>query len=120
MQACADKMFALVSTMAMKHNTQDTRVDNNNVKKGKNKKEKKRPVNPCLALGCNEATPFPLCGTHYHALISGKHPTLALINAYGNASFDPETKLVIYPSSVPENRMPSNVRRVTAATSASQ
>ena len=120
MQTYADKMFALVSTMAMKHNAPDTQVDDKNGKKDKNKKEKKRPINPCLALGCNETTPFPLCGTHYHALISGKHPTLALINAYGNASFDPETKLVIYPSSVPENRMPSNVRKVKAAASASQ
>ena len=120
MQTYADKMLALVSTMAMKHNAQDTQVDDNNGKKGKNKKEKKKPVNPCLALGCNETTPFSLCGTHYHALISGKHPTLALINAYGNASFDPETKLVIYPSSVPENCMPFNVRKVKAAASASQ
>jgi hypothetical protein len=111
MQSYADKMFALVSTMAMKNNTPDT--PDSTTPKGRGKK--KRPENPCLALGCDEITPYPLCGTHYHALISGKHSTLALINGYGNASYNLETKLVTYPSSVPENRMPSNVRKVKAA-----
>lgn len=82
---------------------------------GKKKPKKPRPSFTCLAQGCTEATPFPLCGTHYHALISGKHATVDLINQYGAASYDPATQLVVYPAKVPANRMSSNVRKVTAA-----
>ncbi len=109
----ANKMFALVSTMAMKHNPGN--VEDRTPSTGKKTKKKPRPTYPCLAQGCTENTSFPLCGTHYHALISGKHSTVDLINQYGSASYDPTTQLVIYPSKVPENRMPSNVRKVTAA-----
>jgi hypothetical protein len=111
MEEYADKMFALVSTMSMKHNQPDATKED-----GKDQgRRKPKPSNPCLASGCKEQTRFPLCGTCYHALISGKHQTLELINGYGSASYDAQTKLVVYPSKVPENRMPSNVRKVKAA-----
>ena len=106
----ANKMFALVSTMAMKHNTGDTTPS-----PGRKKPKKPRPTFPCLAQGCTETTPFPLCSTHYHALISGKHAALDLINHYGSASYDSSTQLVVYPAKVPATRMPSNVRKVPAA-----
>ncbi len=111
MEEYADKMFALVSTMSMKHNQPDV-----NKEDGREQgRRKPRPSYPCLASGCKEQTRFPLCGTCYHALISGKHQTLDLINGYGVASYDAQTKLVLYPPKVPENRMPSNVRKVKAA-----
>ncbi len=93
----ATKMFALVSAMAMKHNNGNP--GDNIPSPGKKKPKKPRPSYPCLAQGCTETTSFPLCGTHYHALIS----------------YDSTTQLVIYPPKVPENWMPSNVRKVTAA-----
>ena len=109
----ASKMFALVSTMAMKHNSDNP--GDTTPSPGKKKPRKPRPSFPCLAQGCTETTPFPLCGTHYHALISGKHATVDLINQYGSASYNSATQLVVYPSKVPASRMPSNVRKVNAA-----
>jgi hypothetical protein len=109
----ANKMFALVSTMAMKHNSDNP--GDTTISPGRRKTRKPRPSFPCLAQGCTETTPFPLCGTHYHALISGKHATVDLINQYGSASYNSGTQLVVYPSKVPASRMPSNVRKVNAA-----
>ncbi len=37
---------------------------------------------------------------------------LELRNNYGSVTFDPSTKLIVYPPSVPADRLPSNVRRV--------
>ena len=109
----ASKMFALVSTMAMKHNSDNS--GDTTPSPGRKKPRKPRPSFPCLAQGCTETTPFPLCGTHYHALISGKHATVDLINQYGSASYNSATQLVVYPAKVPASRMPSNVRKVSAA-----
>ena len=78
------------------------------------KSGKARPSLPCLAKDCTELSPFSLCGLHYHGIIAGKTPTLELRDNYGSARFDPATKLIVYPETVPKDRLPSNVHRVKA------
>ncbi len=58
---------------------------------------------------------FPLCRSHYHSLVAGKLPSITLRDQYGNATFDVATKMVIYPSKVPADRLPSNIRRIKTA-----
>jgi hypothetical protein len=108
-----DQIYAFISTMAMKHNSGDKVVEGD--KRG-NRKE--RPVFPCLAKDCSEQTPFPLCGTCYHSLIAAKITALELKNNYGTATYNAESKLVVYPEKTPSDRMPSNVKRVRGGAAA--
>jgi hypothetical protein len=39
---------------------------------------------------------------------------LELRNNYGSVTFDPSTKLIVYPLNVPASRLPSSIRRVKA------
>ena len=71
----------------------------------------------CLAKDCTEKSPFPLCGTCYHSLVAARISSIELKNKYGTAKFNPETKLVVYPDTVPQDRMPSKIKRVRAAAS---
>jgi hypothetical protein len=48
-------------------------------------------------------------------LVAGKLPSISLRDQYGNATFDVATKMVIYPSKVPADRLPSNIRRIKTA-----
>ncbi len=69
-------------------------------------------MNPCLALGCEEQTSFPLCPLHYHLLISGKSGSVKLKNGCGDATYDSSSQTVTYPAKVPENRL--FVRQIAA------
>jgi hypothetical protein len=112
----AEQVMAFISTMSMKHN-----VDTSDAPKstGKNpSKGKARPLFVCLAKDCSEETHFPLCGTHYHLLIAAKIRDIELKQNYGNATYNPETKLVVYPATIPSDRMPSNVKRVRGGAAA--
>jgi hypothetical protein len=73
-----------------------------------NKEKKKYVKQECLAAGCDEQTTFPLCGLHYHSVVSAKTPVLQLRNGYGDAKYDATTCLIIYPARVPADRLPSN------------
>ena len=108
-----DQIYAFISTMAMKHNS-DAKVGEG-AKRG-NRKE--RPLFPCLAKDCSEQTPFPLCGTCYHSLIAAKITALELKNNYGTATYNATSKLVVYPEKIPSDRMPSNVKRVRGGAAA--
>ena len=92
----ATSVMGLISSMSKKLNG-DKGTDKNG--------RRPRPVHPCLAAGCEEQTPFPLCPLHYHPLISGKSTSVKLKNNYGDATFDSSSQFVKYPSKVPENRL---------------
>jgi hypothetical protein len=106
-----EKVLAYISTMAMKHNTDD--------KPGSDKtgsgRGKTRTLYPCLAKDCTEQTYFPLCGNHYHSLIAAKLTSVELRQQYGNATYNADTKMVVYPEKIPAERKPSNIKRVRAA-----
>jgi len=111
----ADQVYAFISTMAMKHNSGTLVTEKASEKastRPKRTKGKDRPLLSCLAKDCTENTPFPLCGTCYHSLIAGKITSLQLKHDYGSATYNVETKLVVYPDKVPSERMPSNIKRV--------
>jgi hypothetical protein len=86
---------ALVSSTAKRLNK-----DNDN-----SKKESRRKYE-CLARDCDTKTAFPLCGFHYHTVVSGKSPTLELSGDIGTASYNVTTKMIDYPNGVPKDRMP--------------
>ena len=109
----ADQIYALISSAAMKHNTDNPGATPTKTKKGK--KGKERPLHPCLAKDCGEQTPFPLCGGCYHSLVAAKTTSIELIQNYGQATYDADTQLVVYPDKVPADRRPSNIKRVRAA-----
>jgi hypothetical protein len=98
-----ETVMGLISSISKKLND-----DKNTDKKGR----RPRPVNPCLALGCEEQTSFPLCPLHYHPLISGKSGSVKLKNGYGDAIYDSSSQTVTYPAKVPENRL--SVRQIAA------
>ncbi len=104
-EASDDQVLAYISTQVKKRNLDIKRLGG----------RKSRPRLPCLAKGCEDSSPFSLCGTHYHSVIAGKTPILKLRNNYGFAKFDESTKLIVYPDKVPSDRLPSNVKRVTSA-----
>jgi hypothetical protein len=104
-EASDDQVLAYISTQVKKRNLDLKRLGG----------RKPRPQLPCLAKGCEDSSPFSLCGTHYHSVIAGKTPSLELRNNYGFAKFDESTKLIVYPDKVPSDRLPSNVKRVIAA-----
>ncbi len=46
--------------------------------------------------------------------MAAKISSLTLRDQYGSAVYDPSTKMIVYPSKVPADRLPSNIRRVKA------
>jgi hypothetical protein len=64
----AEKVFAYISTMAMKHNLDNAKPAEKYAsdKSGSGRKGKARTLYPCLAKDCEEQTYFLLCGNHYH------------------------------------------------------
>ena len=90
----AETVMGLISSMSKMLN-----VDKSPDKKGR----RTRPMNPCLALGCEEQTSFPLCPLHYHPLLSGKLGSVKLKNGYGDATYDSSSQTVTYPTKVPED-----------------
>jgi hypothetical protein len=109
----AEQIHALISSVHKKHHDND--IPGDEEKKIRKPRNRNKPELPCLALGCDEVSVFPLCGSHYHSLVAGKLPSITLRDQYGNATFDAATKMVIYPSKVPAERLPSNIRRIKAA-----
>jgi hypothetical protein len=63
---------------------------------------------PCLEKGCHELVRvhLPLCPLHYHQCISGKSPEVELKDGLGIAKFDSSTQRIVYPPTVPTNRLP--------------
>jgi hypothetical protein len=104
-----EQIYAFISTMIKKHNSTP------NEPKSKRKSKSSKPTSLCLAKDCQEETQFPLCGTHYHSLVAAKIQALELRDQFGSATFDASTKMIVYPSKVPAERLPSNIRRVKAA-----
>jgi hypothetical protein len=94
---------SLVSSVAKRLN-KDTSSGNH--KLGDNKNAKRKFT--CLAKGCGTMTAFPLCGLHYHSVVSGKIADLELMNDFGYAKYNVTTKLIEYPLAVPADRTPSN------------
>ena len=94
---------ALMSTMSKRTNKETT---NEKEKKGTKPGKPKYEKHECLAVGCDNQTTFPLCGNHYHSLVSGKTPAVDLRNDYGNATFNPDTSSVEYPPKVPAALLP--------------
>jgi hypothetical protein len=70
-------------------------------------KEEKRKYQ-CLAKDCSTKTAFPLCGLHYHSVVSGKTAALELESNMGMARYNMTTKLIEYPTTVPKDRLPSD------------
>jgi hypothetical protein len=106
--ATKEQVLTFISSHMKKHNITDLSGDNKHGRRS----GKTRPSLPCLAKGCDDESPYPLCSLHYHSLVAGKSDTLELRNNYGSAKYDAATKLIIYPDKVPADRRPSNVQRV--------
>ena len=79
------------------------------------KKAKKFIRKECLASDCDDQSTFPLCGLHYHALVSGKSSSLKLRNGYGDATYNIKTQLIEYPPRTPTDRLPTNTPRKVKA-----
>ena len=78
---------------------------------GSKRYRKKADPKECLADGCEEKSPFALCGIHYHSLTSGKITSLKLRNGYGDAAYNASTHFIDYPPRTPTDRVPSNAPR---------
>jgi hypothetical protein len=78
---------------------------------GAKSKKKRNVQKECLADGCDQKSPFSLCGIHYHSLVSAKVPFVKLRNGYGDATYNESTKFIDYPSKTPADRLPSNAPR---------
>jgi hypothetical protein len=92
------QVLSLISSYSKKLNI-DQPADN------EKKNRRKRPLVPCLAVGCKEQTAFPLCPLHYHSLLSGKTASVPLQHGYGNATYDTTSQFVVYPAKVPDDRL---------------
>ncbi len=68
---------------------------------GPKRLRKKGDPKECLADGCDEKSPFALCGVHYHSLVSAKITSLKLRNGYGDATYNASTHFIDYPSKTP-------------------
>jgi hypothetical protein len=113
MDKISEQLYTLLSTISKRHNK--TNPDPNDAASGDKKTKKKYIKMECLVHDCAEETTFPLCGLHYHSLISAKTPTLKLRNGYGDATYDATTSLIVYPPRTPTDRLPSNSPRKVKA-----
>ena len=77
------------------------------MKKAGGKPKKVYEKRECLAKDCNAQSTFPLCGIHYHSLVSGKSSVVELKNDWGDATFNGETNTLVYPSKVPASLLPT-------------
>jgi hypothetical protein len=100
-----DEVKAFISSMSKRLNQTSDQTKLEDKKGGRTKKiyEKRE----CIAKGCTTQSTFPLCGLHYHSLVSGKSDSVELRNDWGNASFNAETNTMVYPSKVPPNLLPT-------------
>jgi hypothetical protein len=49
---------------------------------------------------------LPLCPLHYHQGVSGKTPSIQLKGGLGSATYDAASHVMVYPPSVPKERLP--------------
>jgi hypothetical protein len=99
------KINAFISTVSKRLNLSS---DDPGVSKFKKKKSVPKE---CLADGCDQLSPFSLCGIHYHSLVSAKISSLKLRNGYGDATYKTSTQFIDYPAKTPVDRLPSNAPR---------
>ncbi len=109
----SEQLYTLLSTISKRHNASTPAQGGD--PSGPMKPKKKYIKMECLVADCAEETTFPLCGLHYHSLISAKTPTLKLRNGYGDATYDATTNLIVYPPRTPTDRLPSNSPRKVKA-----
>jgi hypothetical protein len=66
----------------------------------------------CLELNCTEMIKsyLPLCPLHYHQGVSGKTPSIPWKDGLGSATYDAASHAMVYPSSVPKERLPIPVK----------
>jgi hypothetical protein len=103
-----EKINAFISTVSKRLNL-NPGVSEFSGEKTKTKKEKKKYVKQeCLAADCDEESTFPLCGNHYHALVSAKTQSVKLRNGYGEATYNASTNFIEYPPRTPTDRLPTN------------
>jgi hypothetical protein len=62
----------------------------------------------CLEVHCTEMIKYylPLCPLHYHQVVSGKTPSISLKDGLGSATYNTATHAMVYPPSVPKERLP--------------
>jgi hypothetical protein len=102
-----DKINNFISTVSKRLNLSSTGAE----VPGAKSKKKKNVQKECLADGCDQQSPFALCGIHYHSLVSAKIPSLKVRNGYGDATYNASTQLIEYPTKTPADRLPSNAPR---------
>jgi hypothetical protein len=102
---------ALISTVSKRLNLDGGGSTEPDAEKTKKKFVRKE----CLAADCDEQSTFPLCGLHYHSLVSAKISSLKLRNGYGDAVYNSTTNLIEYPSRTPKDRLPTNTPRKVKA-----
>ena len=108
-----DAVKALISSVEKRINrdgqntTPTDKSDKSGGGKKKGGKKKEYEKRACLAKGCTNLSTFPLCGLHYHSVVSGKTPTVELRDSFGNAVYNAESKVVEYPDKVPANLLPA-------------
>jgi hypothetical protein len=92
----AQTQKALVSTHGKRQN------------KGQDKDTAEIEQAPCLEKSCYETIKkyLPLCGLHYHQIVSGKTSEVELKDNLGVAKFNSKTQRIDYPAAVPKDRMP--------------
>ena len=77
--------------------------------KRQNKEGQEVERGPCLEKGCQDFVKIhlPLCPLHYHQCVSGKCTEVELKDGLGIAKFNATTQRIVYPSTVPKNRLPT-------------
>ena len=101
-----DEVKAFISSMSKRLNRTPDQTSKLDDKKG-GRTKKVYEKRECIAKGCTTQSTFPLCGLHYHSLVSGKSDSVELRNDWGNATFNTETNALVYPSKVPPNLLPT-------------
>jgi hypothetical protein len=105
--AAKEDVQALVSSAAKRLNKVDGSDPVKTSAGGRKKRGKKIYENKeCIAKGCKTLSTFPLCGLHYHSLMSGKTPGVELDNNWGTATYNTGTDSIEYPEKVPETIRP--------------
>ena len=105
LESVTEQVLGLISTAAKRRNAL-TDAPNPTPNPAADKNDRKKKKLECLAADCAELTAYPLCSLHYHSLVSAKISSLQLRNKYGEATFDPKTNLIVYPSQIPKDRLP--------------
>jgi hypothetical protein len=106
-----EQVKTFISTVSKRLNLTSGDADLSGSKRGR----KRGVPKECLADGCDEKSPFALCGVHYHSLVSAKIPSLKLRNGYGEATYNVSTHFIDYPPRTPTDRLPSNASRKVKA-----